>query len=365
MSGGALLGRTGKARSAAAQAAAIGDAPAKFPALTSRIFSSPRHTTHYWEAGPSDGPLIIFAHGWPEIGLMWRAQIKAFADQGWRCVAPDMRGYGGSSAPVAAEAYALEEIVEDMVKLHDHLGARAAIWVGHDLGSPVVGALAAHHPERARGVVLVSVPYSPESFALASLVPLVDRKLYPADHYPDGQWDYYRFYLTHFDQTVADFNADIPATLSMIYRRGNPEAVGKVYPSATITSRAGWFGPAHRAPAVTPDTALWPPADFDALVAAFRATGFRPGNAWYLNDAANIAYAHRAPDSGRLKQPVLFVNGEWDAICDISRTRLGEPMHRTCQDLSVKSLPAGHWSPLECKTELSDAMRSWLQTKDL
>ena len=111
MSGGALLGRTGKARSAAAQAAAIGDAPAKFPALTSRIFSSPRHTTHYWEAGPSDGPLMIFVHGWPEIGLMWRAQIKAFADQGWRCVAPDMRGYGGSSAPVAAEAYALEEIV--------------------------------------------------------------------------------------------------------------------------------------------------------------------------------------------------------------------------------------------------------------
>jgi len=200
---------------------------------------------------------------------------------------------------------------------------------------------------------------------LPSLVPLVDRKLYPADKYPDGQWDYYRFYLTHFDQTVTDFNADIPATLSAIYRRGTPESVGKVYRSAQITSRGGWFGPAHRAPEVPPDTALWLPADFEALVAAFRITGFRSGNSWYLNDAANIAFAHKAPDDGRLNQPVLFVNGEWDAICDITRSRLGEPMRSTCHDLSVRSLPAGHWLPLERKTELVHTIQSWIKAKKL
>src|ERR1700735_3850415 len=81
------------------------------PALISHAFSSPRHTTHYWEAGPVDGPLMIFLHGWPEIGLMWRAQVEAFASEGWRCVAPDMRGYGGSSAPTDSKAYALQEIV--------------------------------------------------------------------------------------------------------------------------------------------------------------------------------------------------------------------------------------------------------------
>jgi pimeloyl-ACP methyl ester carboxylesterase len=41
--------------------------------LTEGTFSSPRHTTHYWEAGPADGPLMIFVHGWPGIGLVWRA----------------------------------------------------------------------------------------------------------------------------------------------------------------------------------------------------------------------------------------------------------------------------------------------------
>ncbi len=334
-------------------------------ALTARILRSSRHTTRYWEGGPVDGPLMIFLHGWPGIGLMWRAQMEAFASEGWRCVAPDMRGYGGSSAPAAPEAYALSDLVRDMVELHDHLGARPAIWVGHDLGSPVAGALAAHHPERCRGVALVSVPYLPEGFALPNLLPRVDRELYPADQFPDGQWDYYRFYLTHFEQTVSDFEADIPATLAAIYRSGNSGSVGQRSRSASVTLNGGWFGSAHRAPAIPPDVTLWPPGDFGALVEAFGVTGFRPANAWYLNDDANMAYARRAPDGGRLRQPVLFINGDWDAICDITRGRLGEPMRRACPELSETNLPSGHWLPLERKAESAQAIRSWLKTKDL
>ena len=333
--------------------------------LTARTFSSPRHTTRYWEAGPSDGPLLIFLHGWPEIGLVWRAQAEAFPAEGWHCVAPDMRGYGGSSAPTASSAYALSEIVNDMAELHDHLGGRPAIWVGHDLGSPVAGALAAHHAKRSRGLVLVSVPYFPDGFALASLLPLVDRHLYPADQYPDGQWDYCRFYVSHFDQTVSDFDADIPATLAAIYRPGNPASKGQVYRSALISRNGGWFGQAHRAPTTAPDPALWPPADFDALVEAFRATGFRPGNAWYLNDAANVAYASAAPDGGRLRQPVLFVNGDLDGLCDIGGGSIGELMRGACPDLAVTHQPAGHWLPLERKTELTQAIRAWAKAKGL
>jgi pimeloyl-ACP methyl ester carboxylesterase len=333
--------------------------------LTEATFVSSRHTTHYWEVGPADGPLMVFLHGWPGIGLMWRAQIEALASEGWRCIAPDMRGYGGSSAPAVSEAYALSEIVDDMIELHDHLGAIPAIWIGHDLGCPVVGAMAAHHPERSRGVVFMSVPYSPEGFALPSVLPLIDRKLYPAEQYPDGQWDYYRFYLTHFDQTVADFNADIPASLATIYRSGNPESVGKVYRTALVTRNGGWFGSARHAPAVQRDTALWPAADFTALVEAFRVTGFQPGNSWYLNDDANIAYAHAALDGGQLRQPVLFINGDLDGLCDITHNRLGEPMRNACQDLSIANLPSGHWLPLERKADIIQAIRTWLKTKAL
>jgi len=61
----------------------------------------------------------------------------------------------------------------------------------------------------------------------------------------------------------------------------------------------------------------------------------------------------------------LFVNGEFDGICDITRSRLGDPMRRACQDLSVANLPVGHWLPLERKNELVEAIRSWLKTKEL
>ncbi|HEY0793076.1 MAG TPA: hypothetical protein VGD78_18570 [Chthoniobacterales bacterium] len=141
--------------------------------------------------------------------------------------------------------------------------------------------------------------------------------------------------------------------------------MGKVSPSALITRHGGRYGSAHRAQPTMPDPALWPAGDFDALVEAFRTTGFRPCNAWYLNDTANVAYARATPDGGRLRQPVLFINGNWDAFCDITRSRLGAPIRRACQDLSVTNLEAGHWLPLERKAESVEAIRSWIGTRGL
>lgn len=331
--------------------------------LTSRVFSTPRHTTHCLESGPADGPLMMFLHGWPQLSLIWRAQIEAFAAQGWHCVAPDMRGYGGSSAPAATNAYTLENIVADMAELHDHLGGLPALWVGHDWGSVVAGELVAHEPQRSRGVVLISVPYFPTANALPTLVPLVDRRLYPADQYPDGQWDYYRYYNTHFAAAVADLDADKAASLASIYRRGDPASITQVASNAEVTRKGGRFGQAHRAPPTQPDDALWPDADFAALVQCFEAHGFGAPCAWYLNDDANIDYARRAPNDGRLSVPVLFVNGDYDPMNSINGNQLGEPMRASCADLTVTSLAGGHWLPVECKTELVEAIGTWLQSK--
>jgi len=333
--------------------------------LVSRTHTTPRHTTHYLTCGPSDGPLMMFLHGWPSIGLMWRAQMDAFAADGWRCVAPDLRGFGGSSAPAARDAYGIEEVVADMAELHDHLGGKSAIWVGHDWGCVVVGALVAHQPKRSRGVVLTSLAYQPGGHALETIVPLVDRAIYPAEHYPDGQWDYYRYYTKHFETAVADLDADKAASLASIFRSGDPAAIGKVAPLAVVTRHGGRFGAAHRAPLTEPDPALWPQADFDVLVQSFEAHGFGPSCAWYLNDDADVAYARKAPDGGRLSQPVLFVNGDFDQVCTIIGNRQSNPMRAACADLAVTSLPAGHWLPLERKAELVQVMRGWLESKKL
>ena len=344
---------------------ALGSPNASSLTLRSRTFATSRHRTHYLECGPADGPLILFLHGWPELSLVWRAQMEAFAADGWRCVAPDMRGFGGSSAPAADAAYANVNVVVDMAELHDHLGGRPAIWVGHDWGSVIVGSLAAHEPRRCRGVALVSVPYFPTANALSTLVPLVDRTIYPVNQYPDGQWDYYRYYTTHFAAAVADLDADKAASLASIFRRGDPANVRKPSPNASVTRKGGRFGAAHRAPPTQPDPALWPPADFYVLVRAYEATGFRPPCAWYLNDDANIAYARKSPDGGRLSQPVLYVNGEFDQVNTIEGNRSGDPMRAACPDLTVTSLPAAHWLPLERKEELIQALRTWMQSRRL
>jgi pimeloyl-ACP methyl ester carboxylesterase len=339
--------------------------PGKSSILVSHTFTSKRTTTHYWEAGPGNGPLMIFVHGWPEIGLAWRAQMEAFAAEGWRCIAPDLRGFGGSSVPTAQGAHAMKEVVDDMVELHAHLGGKAAIWVGHDWGSPVVSSLVAHYPKISRGVVLVSVPYLPNGWALPNLIPLIDRTLYPADKYPDGQWDYWRFYLTHFDQAVSDMDADIPATLASIFTKGVPASVGKLSPSAVVTAHGGRYGAAHRAPATAPDYTLWPQADFDALVAAFKKTGFRPANSYYLNDDANIAYAKTAVNNGKLSVPVLYVNDEYEPFSNINLSKVGDPMRKACSNLTVIDQPSGHWVTLERKAELTDTIRSWLKLMGL
>lgn len=328
--------------------------------LDSHTFRTPRHTTRYLESGPEDGPLMMFVHGFPSIGLIWRRHLEALAAEGWHCLAPDMRGYGGSAAPESTQAYAIEHIVADMVELHDHVGGRPAVWVGHDWGSVVAGSIAAHEPERALAVALTSWAYYPQGNSLDTLVSLVDRSIYPAEEYPDGQWDYYRYYQTHFDDAVADLDANVEATLASAYRCGSPADARAVSPLATVTRNGGRFGAAHRAPSTTPDPALWTPQDFRTLVSAFGDHGFRGPSAWYTNDDANAAYAATAVDDGRLTMPVLFVNGAWDAICNVVGNHQGDPMRAACSDLTETSIPAGHWLPLERPQEHLDALRTWL-----
>lgn len=72
--------------------------------VVTRHVQTARHRTAWIEAGPADRPLMIFIHGWPELGIVWRAQVEHLAAAGWRCIAPGMRGYGGSSAPTTMDA---------------------------------------------------------------------------------------------------------------------------------------------------------------------------------------------------------------------------------------------------------------------
>src|SRR5580693_3469476 len=99
----------------------------KLFSVTEHFMKTARHASFYLASGPENGPLIIFVHGWPELSHSWRHQLRCFAALGFRCVAPDMRGYGRSSTYTTHADYALEHSVDDMLDLLAHLGRERAV----------------------------------------------------------------------------------------------------------------------------------------------------------------------------------------------------------------------------------------------
>ena len=100
--------------------------------------------------------------------------------------------------------------------------------------------------------------------------------------------------------------------------------------------------------------------DFDALVAAFTATGFASADAWYMNDAANLEYAAEAPGFGRLTLPALFIHATHDTVCDTTQSRLAEPMREDCEQLHEVVIEGGHQIMLERPDAVNRAIADWV-----
>lgn len=93
------------------------------------------------DVGPRDAPALIFLHGFPESHRTWRHQIAHLRDR-FRCIAPDQRGYRGSSKPPHVADYAPTRLIEDVFGLADALGVDRFTVVGHDWGGAVAWGVA-------------------------------------------------------------------------------------------------------------------------------------------------------------------------------------------------------------------------------
>lgn len=93
------------------------------------------------DEGPKDAAALIFLHGFPENHRTWRHQIKHFKDR-FRCIAPDQRGYRGSSKPQAVEEYSADKLIGDIFLLADALGIEKFTIVGHDWGGAIAWGVA-------------------------------------------------------------------------------------------------------------------------------------------------------------------------------------------------------------------------------
>lgn len=110
-------------------------------------------------AGPADGRLVLFLHGFPQSSYSWRNQLTALADAGYRAVAFDQRGYSPGARPEGTEHYKLPHLVADVVAVADWLGGHRFDLVGHDWGGAVAWQTAGRYPDRLRTLTVASTPH--------------------------------------------------------------------------------------------------------------------------------------------------------------------------------------------------------------
>ena len=114
---------------------------------------------HVVQAGPKSGTPVLLLHGFPEYHYGWRKQIPALVEAGCRVIVPDQRGYNLSDKPKGVKAYAIHELVQDVIGLIDALDYDKVNLVGHDWGAGVAWMLGIWHPERVHRLGIINVPH--------------------------------------------------------------------------------------------------------------------------------------------------------------------------------------------------------------
>lgn len=296
------------------------------------------------------GPLVILVHGFPEIWYSWRHQIKALANAGYRVVAPDVRGYGGTDRPYPVEAYDMVELTSDIVGLIDELGEDSAILVGHDWGATICWNTAILYPDRVSGVTGLSVPYQPRG----EMSPIeLWKQLY------DGRF-FFHLYFQEEGVAEAELEADIRTSLRKLYHMASGDrtladirAIASKLPDDNLLD--GIRNPNPFPPWLTEE-------DIDYFVEAFTQSGFRgPLNRY----RAQQRDWERLPQLSErtVDQPSSFIGGAFDIV---RTARPGVDAYENagayCTDFRGATIidGEGHWIQQEAPEAVNRELLSFL-----
>ncbi|KAK9799136.1 putative AB hydrolase-1 domain-containing protein [Seiridium cardinale] len=117
---------------------------------------------HYMLSTPQNPvATILLIHGWPDLGMAWRYQIPFLTSLGLRVIAPDLLGYGKTSAPAAKEDYAHKKICGQLKQLVEQVIGEGEKFLvgGHDWGAAVAWRMGLWHPDLVISIFSLNVPY--------------------------------------------------------------------------------------------------------------------------------------------------------------------------------------------------------------
>jgi pimeloyl-ACP methyl ester carboxylesterase len=320
------------------------------PSSTERLVDTNGVRLRVIEAGDRGAPVVVLAHGFPELAYSWRHQIPVLADAGYHVLAPDQRGYGGSSRPDAIEAYNIRELTTDIVGLLDDVGAERAVWIGHDWGAAVVWNAPLLHPDRVAAVAALSVPPVPRPHVA-----------------PTGAWrkafgDNF-FYILYFQEPgVADAELDSdPARTMRRMLAGLQSSDDKAAGLRMVAPGPEGFVERLPEPDALPD---WITQDeLDRYINEFSRTGFTGGLNWYRNFDRNWEITPEL-DGATIAVPSFFMAGTADPVLAFTRAdRASEVISGPYQQLMIEG--AGHWLQQERPDEVNAALLDFLKGLEL
>jgi pimeloyl-ACP methyl ester carboxylesterase len=301
------------------------------------------------DAGDRNAPVVVLAHGFPELAYSWRHQIPALTEAGYRVLAPDQRGYGGSSKPGTVDAYNIVELSTDIVGLLDDVGAERAVIVGHDFGGVVAWSAPLLHPDRFAGVVGLSVPPVPRPKVTTTQA---FRRVF-------GDNFFYVLYFQEPGPADAELNRDPATTLRKLM--GPLTTTDEGAAQRMLQSGPEGFIDRLPEPGGLPD---WIGRDeFDHYVTEFTRNGFTAPLNWYRCFDRNWELTATTP-AATIDAPSLFIGGAADpTLAYTPRHRVREVVSGDYREVMIEG--AGHWLQQERPAEVNETLLDFLSRLEL
>ena len=261
--------------------------------------------------------VALCLHGFPESRFSWRYQLPFLAAQGWRAVAPDLRGYGGSSRPIGKSAYHIDHLVDDVVGMFDALKPRRKLLVAHDWGAVIAWVVAMRRAVDLDGLVIMNVPH-PTVFA--DLI---------RHYWPQRLKSWY----------VAFFQ--IPWLPEVMLRQNRAEGIAKAFLNMAI------------------DKGAFPPD----VLEHYRQNALIPGALTAMINYYRANLGILDEKGTPIDVPTLMLWGEEDTALDVKLTEGYGPHVR---DFTLRRFPGvSHWVQQEAPGPVNAAMLAWLRLKGL
>ncbi len=304
------------------------------------------------KAGPQNGEPILFVHGFPESWYSWRHQLRAFGDAGYRAVALDVRGYGGSDQPEKIDAYSMKQMTADIAALAAWLKPGGAITlIGHDWGAPIVWNTALMFPDQVKAVAGLSIPHMPQgSFTILDMTKrlFIDKGLF--------------FYLHYFQEpgrAEAEFEADTAFAIRAFYYGWSGDAPDRFHKAKPASAKM--FDEIGEIPETMPS--WFSPEDEAYYTAEFERTGWAGALNRYRNFDRDQEVLTALP-SQIIKQPSLFIAGARDPALIMVPGDVETRLQESCADLRGCHLidGAGHWIQQERPEQVSALLLDWAGT---